>query len=293
MPTLKANVLSLLLPAYLLLLKALLGVEVRLHAPGEEAFIPLEVADVDFVLEEFLPSPNLEVKPLQVASSVAIHPHEAVVLPLPHSNHAVEIASLEERVEDKVILSLPVLSAEGPVGKLHIVGSFDVVVGEAKEFVVPGIVGVFVSRSQVTQLGLLFGLLQHFADEMVETFAVEDHRDWDWEAQFGLPTNHSIYLYPISMSGRSEYDLSFISGGGGILNFTSSLCADYCTACFSYSTIISSCCTYYSEEKPSSIIRSSYSLLPYFCYFSITQLFYYKPLEIPTHCGGWEVVGFA
>lgn len=41
------------------------------------------------------------------------------------------------------------------------------------------------------------------------------------------------------MSGRSEYDLSFISGGGGILNFTYSLWTDYCTSCFTYSTIIS------------------------------------------------------
>ena len=131
------------------------------------------------------------------------------------------------------------LAAEGPIGELHIVGSFDVVVGEAKRFVVPGVVGVLVPRPKVAEFGFLLGVLEHLADEMVETFALEDDWDWDWEVQFGLPTNHSIYLYPISMSGRSEYDLSFISGGGGILNFTSSLCADYCTACFNYSTIIS------------------------------------------------------
>lgn len=70
------------------------------------------------------------------------------------------------------------------------------------------------------------------------------------------------------MSGRSEYAFSFISGGGGILNFTSSFCELYTTCSFTYSTAISSCCTYYSEEKPSSIMRSS-SLLPSFCYFSI------------------------
>lgn len=243
MPSLKANVLSVLLPAKFFLLKSFFGIEVGLHSPGEKAFVPLEVADVDLVLEQFLPPLDFEVEPLQVPSGITIHSHETVVLSFPHSDYTVQIASFEEGVEDEIVLGFPVLAAEGSISELHIVGGFDVVVGEAKGLIVPGIVGIFVSRPQVAELGLLLGLLEHFADEMVETFAVEDDWDWDWKVQFGLPTNHSMYLYPISMSGRSEYDLSFISGGGGILNFTSYLCADSCTYCFNASTIISSCCT--------------------------------------------------
>jgi hypothetical protein len=80
------------------------------------------------------------------------------------------------------------LAAEGAIGELHIVGGFDVVVGEPKGFVVPGVVGVFEAGAEIAEFGLWTGLFEHAADELVEAFVVEDDGDGDGEGQFGLPT---------------------------------------------------------------------------------------------------------
>lgn len=141
----------------------------------------MEVADVDLVLEQFLPPSYSKVEPLQMSGSVAVHPHEAIVLSFAHLHHTVQVASLEEGVEDEVILCLPVLTAEGPVGELHVVGCLDVVIGEREGFVVPGVVGVFVSGTQIDHAGFGFGLAEGSPDQLVEAFALEDDGDWYWK----------------------------------------------------------------------------------------------------------------
>jgi hypothetical protein len=164
----------------------------------------LKVTYIYLIFEQFLPSLHLEVEPLQVASGVTIDPHEAVVLSFPHSNYTVEVAALEEGIEEEVIFGLPVLPAEGTVGELHVIGGLDVVVGEAEGLIIPRVVGVLVSRPQVAEFGLLPRLFEHPADEVVEAFTLENDGDWDREVQLGLPTNHSMHLYPVSRSERSE-----------------------------------------------------------------------------------------
>lgn len=169
------------------------------------------------------------------------------------------------------------LPAEGSIRKLHIIWCLDVIIRKAEGFIIPSIIGVLIPRSKVAQFSTLFGRLEHLPDEVIEALALEDDGDGDGKFQFRLPTNHSMHLYPISMSGRNEYAFYLISGGGGILNRTCSLWFDYCTSGFACSTIIYSCCSYYSEEKPSSIMRSS-SLgggpsFAYFCIFSIILLY--------------------
>ena len=64
MLSLKTNILTILLPAYLLFFESFIGVEVGLHSSREKTLVSLKVANIDLVLEELLPSLNFEVKPL-------------------------------------------------------------------------------------------------------------------------------------------------------------------------------------------------------------------------------------
>lgn len=193
-----------MLPSYLFFFELFLRVNIRFHSSGKETLIFLEIADIDLILQQLLPSLHFKIEPLQMPSGIAIHSHEAIILPLPHPHHAIQVSALEEGIKQQIVLGFPVLSAEGPIRELHIVGSLDVVIGEAKRFVVPGIVGILVSRTQVAELCPLSGLLEHSPDEVVESFALEDDGDWDWKVQLCLPTNHSIHAYPVSMSGLKE-----------------------------------------------------------------------------------------
>lgn len=155
---LEPDVISPLDPGHLLLLVSLLRVYVGLHAPGVETLVFLEVAYVDLVLQQLLPASDLEVEPLQVASRVAIDPHEAVVLALCYFDDAVEVAALEEGIEEELVLGLPVLSAEGPVREFHVVWSLDVVIGKGEGPVIPCVVGVLEPWTQVDDLGSRFGV---------------------------------------------------------------------------------------------------------------------------------------
>jgi hypothetical protein len=159
LPPFKANILSILLPAHLLLLHPLLRENIRAHPPREQALILLEITNIDLVFEQLLPALHFEVEPLEVPRSIAVHPHEAVILPLPHPDHTVQVATLEERIEDKIVLGLPVLPAEGTVGEFHVVGGFDVVVRESESLIVPCVISVLVPRAQIAELGPLSGLL--------------------------------------------------------------------------------------------------------------------------------------
>lgn len=102
------------------------------------------------------------------------------------------------------------LSAEGSIGELHIIRCFDVIIREAERFIIPCIIGVLISWSKVAQFSPLFGLFEHLPDKVIEALTLEDDRNGHGKFQFRLPTNHSMHLYPISMSGRSEYAFSLI-----------------------------------------------------------------------------------
>lgn len=138
-----------LLPPNLLLLVPLLGVDIRFHSPSEQTLILLKIADIDLILEQLLPPLHFEVEPLKVPCRIAIHSHEAIVLPLSHSHHTVQVPAFEEGIKEEVVLRLPVLPAEGPIGELHIIGCLDVVIREAKGFIIPCIIGVLISRAEV------------------------------------------------------------------------------------------------------------------------------------------------
>lgn len=96
------------------------------------------------------------------------------------------------------------LPAEGAIRELHVVGGFDMIIGESKRLVIPRVVGVFIARPQIAELGSLPWLFEHPADQLIEALALEDNRNWNWQIQLGLPTNNSIHAYPVSRSGRSE-----------------------------------------------------------------------------------------
>ncbi len=123
-----------------------------------------------------------------MTSSIAIHPHETVILSLSNSNHAVQITALEERIKKEVILGLPMLSAEWSVSELHIVRGFDVVIWKLKGFIVPRIIRVLVPRPKVTQFGLCPWVLHHSFDELIVTLTLEDDGDGNGQVQFGLPS---------------------------------------------------------------------------------------------------------
>ena len=59
------------------------------------------------------------------------------------------------------------LSAEGPVGELHVSRGFDMVVGESKLFVVPRVVGVLETGSQVDDSSFRTRLAQAALDEHI------------------------------------------------------------------------------------------------------------------------------
>lgn len=83
------------------------------------------------------------------------------------------------------------------------------VVGKRKRFVIPRIVGVFVTRAQVAKLNFGLGVLYHATNQLIETFTLEYNRYGDRQNKMTLPTN-SLHEYPVYKSGRSEYGLSFI-----------------------------------------------------------------------------------
>lgn len=193
-----------LLPPYFFLLMALLGVDIWLHSSGEQTLIFLKIAYIYLILQQLLPPFDFKVEPLQMASRVAIDPHEAIILSLSHPHHAVQIPTLEKGIKEEVVLSLPMLPAEGPIRKLHIIWCLDVIIGKAKGLIIPSIISVLIPWAKVTQFGTLFGHLEHLPYEVIEALTLEDDRNGDGKFQFRLPTNHSMHLYPISMSGRSE-----------------------------------------------------------------------------------------
>ena len=96
------------------------------------------------------------------------------------------------------------LPAEGAIRELHVVGGFDMIIWESKRLVIPRVVGVFIARPQIAELGSFPWLFEHSADQLIEALALEDNRNWNWQIQLGLPTNNSIHAYPVSRSGRSE-----------------------------------------------------------------------------------------
>ena len=79
-PPLEFYVEAVLLPSHALPFILFFRKNIRFHSSCEEALVFLEVAYVDRVLQQLLPTLNLEVEPLQVPRSVAIDPHETVIL---------------------------------------------------------------------------------------------------------------------------------------------------------------------------------------------------------------------
>lgn len=152
LPPLKSDIFSILLPSNLFFLEAFFRVDIRFHAPGEETLIFLEVTDVDLVLQQLLPPLDPKIEPLEVSCRVTVYPHEAIVLTITHSHHAVKVPSLKEGVEYEIVFCLPMLSAEGTVRKLHVIWCLNVVIWKTEWLVVPCIVGVLVTRSQIAQL---------------------------------------------------------------------------------------------------------------------------------------------
>lgn len=67
---LEPHVLPVLHPPHLLLGLPLAGKDVGLHPPAEQAFVLLEVANVNLVFQQFPPPRYLEIEPLQVPSRV-------------------------------------------------------------------------------------------------------------------------------------------------------------------------------------------------------------------------------
>lgn len=80
---------------------------------------------------------------------ITINPHETIILSLPHTHHTVQIPTLEEGIKEKVVLCLPMLSAEGSICELHIIWGFDVIIRKAEGFIIPCIICVLISRSKV------------------------------------------------------------------------------------------------------------------------------------------------
>lgn len=78
------------------------------------------------------------------------------------------------------------------------------IIRESKWLVIPRVVGVFIARTQVAQLGFFSWLLEHLSDQLIEALALEDYGNWNREVQLCLPTNNSTHAYPVSRSGRSE-----------------------------------------------------------------------------------------
>ena len=135
-----------------------------------------------------------------MASSVTIDSHEAIVLTLSNLYHAVKVASLEKRVENQLLLRVPVLPAEGSVRELDIVGSFDVAVGKSKRTVIPSIVSILEPRAQVYDFCFGFWGSEAPANEHIVALGLEDYGDRLRKVQFGVPAA-CIFEYPVSMSG--------------------------------------------------------------------------------------------
>ena len=138
-----------------------------------------------------------------MSSSVGVDPHKAVVLAFTDPEDCVEVASLEEGVEDKFVFGLPVLSAEGAVGELHVVRSFDMGVGEGEIFIIPGVVAVFVPGSQIDDLGPVFGVFEGLLDEVVEAVVFVDDGYGLGQVLLAVPAAY-YERYPVSISGLRE-----------------------------------------------------------------------------------------
>lgn len=218
----KTNVLSILSPINLLKLFSFSWKNIRFHSSGKETFIFLKVTNIDFIFEKSFPPLYLEIEPLKMASSIAIHPHKAIILPLPDLHDTIEIATLEERVKDEIIFSLPMLSTERSIGKLHIIWCFNVAIWKFKTFIIPSIICILIARTEIAYFNFLFRMFEHTFDEMIISLILEDDGYGSGHIIFKLPSI-CYNVYPVSISGRKEYDLSVIYWGGGILNLTYSL----------------------------------------------------------------------
>ena len=92
----KPYILAILLPNCSFILVLLCRKNVGFHSPGKKTLVFSEVADIDFVLQQFLPSLHPEVEPLQMTRCIAVYPHETIIFPLSYLENTVKVASFEE-----------------------------------------------------------------------------------------------------------------------------------------------------------------------------------------------------
>ena len=113
-----------------------------------------------------------------MSSSITIHSHKAVILTFCHFDHTVEISSLKKRVENELMLSLPMLTTEGTIGELHIVRSLDMVVWKSKRTIVPGVVSVLKPRTKINDFSTRLRRTEASSDQHIVAFCFEYDGNW-------------------------------------------------------------------------------------------------------------------
>lgn len=63
------------------------------------------------------------------------------------------------------------------------------IVRKWESFVIPCIVGILVSRTQINNSGLGSWLPQSPSNELVKALILKDDRDWYWKFDFAVPTS--------------------------------------------------------------------------------------------------------
>ena len=113
---------------------------------------------------------------------------KAIKLPIPHLHHSIKITSLKKRIELQVTRSLPMLTAKRSVGKLHVVGCLYMCIRKSKCLIVPGIIGILVSRTQIDHLGLTLRLPQTPLHQHIVSYTLKYDRYRLREILLRIPT---------------------------------------------------------------------------------------------------------
>jgi hypothetical protein len=98
------NILSILLPSYVVVLKLFHRKYIRLHASRVEGLSFLKITDIEPIALPWLHFAGFEVKPLQMPFGIGIHPHKEVVFELIHLKSGIQVSALETRIKDEGLL---------------------------------------------------------------------------------------------------------------------------------------------------------------------------------------------